>query len=52
MSTLQRLTDRGLVRRQQGKQDRRLKHVHPTPACQRLLEQLEGPARRAHGAGG
>jgi DNA-binding MarR family transcriptional regulator len=43
-----RLADRGLVRRQQGKQDRRLKHVHPTPACKRLLEQMEGPARRAH----
>jgi MarR family transcriptional regulator, lower aerobic nicotinate degradation pathway regulator len=43
-----RLADRGLVRRQQGKQDRRLKHVYPTPACKRLLEQMEGPARRAH----
>jgi DNA-binding MarR family transcriptional regulator len=43
-----RLARRGLVRRQQGKQDRRLKHVLPTAACTRLLAQMEVPARRAH----
>jgi DNA-binding MarR family transcriptional regulator len=43
-----RLAKRGLVRRLQGKRDRRLKHVHPTPACKRMLEQMEEPARRAH----
>lgn len=43
-----RLAQRGLVRRLQGKQDRRLKHVFPTAACKRLLVQMEGPARRAH----
>jgi DNA-binding MarR family transcriptional regulator len=43
-----RLTKRGLVRRRQGRDDRRLKHVLPTPACERLLERMEGPARRAH----
>jgi DNA-binding MarR family transcriptional regulator len=43
-----RLARRGLVRRLQGKRDRRLKHVFPTAACRRLLGQMEGPARRAH----
>jgi DNA-binding MarR family transcriptional regulator len=43
-----RLAQRRLVRRIQGRQDRRLKHVFPTPACKRLLVQMEGPARRAH----
>jgi len=43
-----RLTRRGLVRRLQGKQDRRLKHVLPTASCQKLLGLMEGPARRAH----
>jgi DNA-binding MarR family transcriptional regulator len=43
-----RLARRGLVRRLQGKEDRRLKHVLPTAACKRLLEAMEGPARRAH----
>jgi DNA-binding MarR family transcriptional regulator len=43
-----RLARRGLVRRLQGRQDRRLKHVLPTAACQRLLAQMEEPARRAH----
>ena len=43
-----RLAARGLVRRRQGKRDRRLKHVLPTAACERLLARMEGPARRAH----
>ena len=43
-----RLTRHGLVRRLQGRQDRRLKHVLPTAACKRLLAQMEEPARRAH----
>jgi DNA-binding MarR family transcriptional regulator len=43
-----RLAARKLVRRRQGQRDRRLKHVHPTAAGQRLLAQIEGPARRAH----
>ncbi|MFO1161503.1 MAG: MarR family transcriptional regulator [Reyranellaceae bacterium] len=43
-----RLARRGLVRRLQGRQDRRLKHVFPTAACTRLLIRMEGPARRAH----
>jgi MarR family transcriptional regulator, lower aerobic nicotinate degradation pathway regulator len=43
-----RLARRGLLRRVQGKQDRRLKHVLPTASCGRLLAQMEGPARRAH----
>ena len=43
-----RLTRRGLVRRLQGKQDRRLKHVLPTASCQKLLGLMEDPARRAH----
>jgi len=43
-----RLAGRGLVRRRQGKQDRRLKHVLPTAAGKRLLKQMEQPARRAH----
>jgi DNA-binding MarR family transcriptional regulator len=43
-----RLATRGLVRRLQGKQDRRLKHVHPTAPCKRLLEQMKDPAWRAH----
>jgi DNA-binding MarR family transcriptional regulator len=43
-----RLAKRGLVRRLQGKRDRRLKHVLPTAACERLLDRMEGPARRAH----
>jgi DNA-binding MarR family transcriptional regulator len=43
-----RLARRGLVRRVQGKLDRRLKHVLPTAACHRLLGQMEAPARRAH----
>jgi MarR family transcriptional regulator, lower aerobic nicotinate degradation pathway regulator len=43
-----RLARRGLVKRVQGKQDRRLKHVLPTAACRKLLRQIEEPARRAH----
>jgi DNA-binding MarR family transcriptional regulator len=43
-----RLAKRGLVRRLQGRQDRRLKHVLPTASCTRLLAQMEAPARRAH----
>ncbi len=43
-----RLAQRGMVRRVQCKQDRRLKLVLPTPACTRLLEQMEDAARRAH----
>lgn len=43
-----RLAARRLVRRSQGKRDRRLKHVLPTAACRRLLARMEGPARRAH----
>jgi DNA-binding MarR family transcriptional regulator len=43
-----RLAKRGLVRRVQGRNDRRLKHVFPTAACERLLERMDGPARRAH----
>ncbi len=43
-----RLARRGLVKRLQGKEDRRLKHVLPTPSCRRLLAQMEAPARRAH----
>jgi MarR family transcriptional regulator, lower aerobic nicotinate degradation pathway regulator len=43
-----RLARHGLVRRLQGRQDRRLKHVLPTAACKRLLTQMEEPARRAH----
>jgi DNA-binding MarR family transcriptional regulator len=43
-----RLATRGLVRRVQGKQDRRLKHVLPTASCRKLLTQMEAPARRAH----
>jgi MarR family transcriptional regulator, lower aerobic nicotinate degradation pathway regulator len=43
-----RLARRGLVRRVQGRQDRRLKHVLPTALCRRLLARMEGPARRAH----
>jgi len=43
-----RLAGRGLLRRSQGKQDRRLKHVLPTAAGKRLLERMEEPARRAH----
>jgi DNA-binding MarR family transcriptional regulator len=43
-----RLARRGLVRRLQGKQDRRLKHVLPTQAGRKLLARMEKPARRAH----
>ena len=43
-----RLARRGLVRRLQGRQDRRLKHVLPTASCRRLLARMEDPARRAH----
>ncbi|HTR87218.1 MAG TPA: MarR family transcriptional regulator [Reyranella sp.] len=43
-----RLAGRGLVRRKQGKEDRRLKHVMPTASCRQLLTRMEGPARRAH----
>jgi DNA-binding MarR family transcriptional regulator len=43
-----RLAGRGLVKRLQGRHDRRLKHVLPTAACKRLLKQMEEPARRAH----
>jgi len=43
-----RLAGRGLVRRKQGKEDRRLKHVLPTAACRKLLARMEAPARRAH----
>ncbi|GEP56134.1 MarR family winged helix-turn-helix transcriptional regulator [Reyranella soli] len=43
-----RLIGRGLLRRQQGEEDRRLKHVYPTQACRKLLKEMEGPARRAH----
>lgn len=43
-----RLARRALVERQQGKTDRRLKHVFPTAACRQLLKRMEQPARRAH----
>lgn len=43
-----RLARRGLVRRSQGREDRRVKRVFPTAACQRLLQRMEKPARRAH----
>jgi DNA-binding MarR family transcriptional regulator len=43
-----RLASRNLVRRVQGQRDRRLKHVYPTASGQRLLAQIERPARRAH----
>jgi MarR family transcriptional regulator, lower aerobic nicotinate degradation pathway regulator len=43
-----RLARRGLVRRRQGKKDRRLKHVSATASCRRLLTRMENPARRAH----
>jgi DNA-binding MarR family transcriptional regulator len=47
-NVLVRLAKRGLVRRLQGRNDRRLKHVLPTAACERLLQRMEKPARRAH----
>ena len=43
-----RLARRGLLRRLQGRNDRRLKHVLPTATCARLLARMDGPARRAH----
>src|ERR1700754_1017448 len=43
-----RLVKRGLLRRHQGEEDRRLKHVYPTAACRKLLKDMEAPARRAH----
>ena len=43
-----RLIGRGLLRRHQGEEDRRLKHVYPTASCRKLLKDKEDPARRAH----
>lgn len=43
-----RLEKRGLLRRQQRREDRRLKRVFPTREGLALLKRIEAPARRAH----
>lgn len=47
-NVLARLETRGLLRRKQGQEDRRLKLVRLTPKGNRLLAQVVEPARRAH----
>ena len=43
-----RLESRGLVKRTQGRSDRRLKHVRLTAPGQRLVAQMRDAAQRAH----
>lgn len=47
-SVLKRLEQRGLCKRVQGTQDRRLKHVALTAKGRKLLAAVSAPAQRAH----
>lgn len=47
-NVVMRLESRELLKRTQGRTDRRLKHVRLTPRGQRLLARMQDAAQRAH----